>query len=160
ARGQRGVLAFLWRRAAAHHRQVCRMDPARRNTGGCLPDRWPAGAVDSGADHKGRKRCEEHQGCEGNHMSYEFFSDAELTCKCGCGQQKMQPEFMAKLVELRRKCGFPFPVSSAYRCPTHNNRVSRSGLTGAHTTGRAIDVAVQGSQALKLLREATAMGFT
>ena len=93
-------------------------------------------------------------------MSYEFFSDAELTCKCGCAQQKMHDDFMVKVIELRRKCGFPFPVSSAYRCPTHNRKVSSSGLTGAHTTGRAIDIAVQGAQARMLMKVALDMGFT
>lgn len=93
-------------------------------------------------------------------MPYEFFTEKELTCKCGCGKQLMKDDFMAKVIELRRKCGFPFSVSSAYRCPAHNNRVSSSGLTGAHTTGRAIDIAVQGKQALILLKEAAAMSFT
>jgi uncharacterized protein YcbK (DUF882 family) len=61
---------------------------------------------------------------------------------------------MPKIVQLRRQLGFPFVVTSAYRCPHHNARVSSTGSAGPHTTGRAIDIAVQGKQALDLLHAA------
>lgn len=69
-----------------------------------------------------------------------WFSDAELTCHCGCGEQKMDPEFMEELVKLRGQLGFPLPVTSGYRCPKHNNAVSFTGKDGPHTQGRAVDI--------------------
>lgn len=67
---------------------------------------------------------------------------------------EMDPEFMRHIVALRRQLGFPLPVTSAYRCPEHNQRVSSTGPDGPHTTGRAIDIAVQGRDALRLLEAA------
>jgi zinc D-Ala-D-Ala carboxypeptidase len=87
------------------------------------------------------------------------FQASELACKCGCG---MLPErlFMDKVERLRMRAGFPMPVSSAARCPSHNAKVSSTGATGPHTTGRAIDLAVSGSRALELIRLALQMDFT
>lgn len=67
---------------------------------------------------------------------------------------------MDKVEKLRDRLGFPLPVTSAYRCPEHNNRVSGTGRTGPHTSGRAIDLGVSHSRALELVRMALSMGFT
>jgi zinc D-Ala-D-Ala carboxypeptidase len=67
---------------------------------------------------------------------------------------------MDKVEKLRDRLGFALPVTSAYRCPEYNNRVSGTGRSGPHTTGRAIDLGVSHSRALELLRMALAMGFT
>ena len=72
--------------------------------------------------------------------TYEFFSDEELTCQCGCGRMEMDAQFMRKVVNARGALGVPFIVTSAYRCPEHNNRVSKSGYNGPHTIGRALDI--------------------
>ena len=85
------------------------------------------------------------------------FSDAELECKCGCGMLP-QPEFMNKVEELRNRVGFSLPVSSAARCPKHNERVSKTGLDGPHTTGRAIDLLVDRKNAFLVLETAIKMG--
>lgn len=87
------------------------------------------------------------------------FTKAELTCKCGCG---MLPEqsFMDKVEKLRMSVGFALPVTSAARCPDHNAKVSGTGRTGPHTTGRAIDFGIDGSRAYAVLSAAIAMGFT
>jgi len=87
------------------------------------------------------------------------FSKAELTCKCGCGMLP-QADFMNKVEQLRLTVGFALPVTSAARCPDHNARVSGTGRTGPHTTGRAIDLGVSGPQAHAVLSAALAMGFT
>lgn len=87
------------------------------------------------------------------------FSKAELFCGCGCGMLPAQ-DFMDKVEILRVRCGFPLPVTSAARCPIHNARVSRTGATGPHTTGRAIDFAVIGNRALDVVRHALEEGFT
>lgn len=91
---------------------------------------------------------------------YRYFSKAELSCRCGCGQAKMDPDFMMWLEKLRETCGFPFPVSSAYRCPAHNSKVSSTGENGPHTTGKAIDIVVQGARAHILIRQAMNMGVS
>ena len=84
--------------------------------------------------------------------SWPKFSSNELMCRCGCGQVKMDPEFMEKLCELRvEQYGKAMVVSSAYRCPAYNDRISKTGIDGPHTTGRAIDIKVHGPQAVKLL---------
>ena len=87
------------------------------------------------------------------------FPDSELACKCGCGMLPQQA-FMDKIESLRVSLGFPLPVTSAARCPKHNANVSGTGPTGPHTTGRAIDLQVQGQRAYLVLSAALAMGFT
>ena len=67
---------------------------------------------------------------------------------------------MDKVEKLRDRLGFPLPVNSAYRCPEYNNLVSGTGLTGPHTTGRAIDLGGSHSRSLETLRVALSMGFT
>lgn len=84
-------------------------------------------------------------------MRYEFFSESELQCKCGCGMLPEQ-DFIVKIETLRRMAGFAFPVTSAARCPEHNAKVSSTGETGPHTTGRAIDIAVSREKAFTLVR--------
>lgn len=87
------------------------------------------------------------------------FNSIELACKCGCG---MLPalDFMLKVQALRDELGFVMPVTSAARCPSHNSAVSATGKAGPHTTGRAIDIAVRGEQAVRLVRAALNAGFT
>jgi len=87
------------------------------------------------------------------------FKASELACKCGCGMLPAQ-DFMDRVEKLRLSVGFPLPVTSAARCPEHNARVSSTGRTGPHTTGRAIDLGVLGSQAHAVLHAALSMGFT
>lgn len=87
------------------------------------------------------------------------FSDAELACRCGCGMLPSQ-EFMWLVERVRVRYGKPLRVTSAARCPEYNAKVSRTGLSGPHTTGRAIDLGVSGQDALRLLRIALSEGFT
>lgn len=87
------------------------------------------------------------------------FSDSELACKCGCGMLP-QPDFMDKIERVRVKYGKPMLVTSGARCPAHNAEESSTGLDGPHTTGRALDVAASGADALKLILLAVAEGIT
>ena len=93
-------------------------------------------------------------------MSYDYFSDDELRCKCGCGKALMDEDFMRKLVSLRELAGFSFNLTSAYRCPMHNENVSHTGRDGPHTTGRAVDIALWGGQANWLIAHAGMHGMT
>ena len=52
--------------------------------------------------------------------------------------------------EARDELG-PLTITSAYRCPSHNNSVSSTGEAGPHTTGKALDIAVKNSQHRKQL---------
>jgi zinc D-Ala-D-Ala carboxypeptidase len=69
-------------------------------------------------------------------------------------------DFMDKVEKLRDRLGFQMPVTSGYRCPEYNNRISGTGRTGPHTTGRAIDIGVSHSRALEMIRMALSVGFT
>lgn len=87
------------------------------------------------------------------------FSDSELMCKCGCGMLP-QRSFIFLVQAIRNEFGKPMPVASAARCPWHNAKVSKTGESGPHTTGRAIDVAVSRADAYELIRIALAYGMT
>ena len=69
-------------------------------------------------------------------------------------------DFMEKVETLRVKLGRPLRVSSAARCPEHNAKVSATGLTGPHTTGRAIDLLCSGLVAYEVMELAFNMSFT
>ena len=90
----------------------------------------------------------------------EHFSTDELKCRCGCEIPGMDEEFMRKIETLRVEYEKPLGVSSAYRCPEHNSRVSKTGLSGPHTTGQAIDLRVSGEDAFNLIEIALVMGMT
>jgi zinc D-Ala-D-Ala carboxypeptidase len=80
------------------------------------------------------------------------FSYREMACHCGCGRADMDPGFMDLLQILRNVYGKPMVVSSGYRCPEHNVRVSTTGPNGPHTTGKAADILVYGQHARELMR--------
>lgn len=91
---------------------------------------------------------------------FKHFRIEEFACKCGCGQNLINQSFVAKLDDLREELGFPLPISSGYRCPDHNRKVSFTGEFGPHTTGKAADVKVDRLRAYELLAIAAARGFT
>ena len=88
----------------------------------------------------------------------KYFTPEELRCSC-CDQDGMNEAFMDKVSELREQLGFPFIVTSAYRCVKHPIE-ARKNSPGAHTTGRAIDIGVSGLNAYKLLIGSLNAGFT
>ncbi len=81
---------------------------------------------------------------------YKYFTADELKCKC-CNRERMDEDFMHIIEQIRDGAGFPFPISSAYRCPEHNKKVSSTGEKGPHTTGKAIDIRVSHERAHKVL---------
>jgi len=90
---------------------------------------------------------------------FNVVSDPKLACSCGCGMLP-QRDFMDKIERLRVRCGFPLRVTSAARCAAHNSKVSSTGNTGPHTTGRAIDFGIDGERAYDIVRHAIQMNFT
>ena len=72
---------------------------------------------------------------------YKYFKDSELQCS-HCGEVHMDEEFMRKIEALRESLGFPFVVSSAYRCKEHPLEATKK-TTGAHVQGRGMDIGHQ-----------------
>lgn len=95
-------------------------------------------------------------------LDIRHFSPSEFACQCGkCPSDgtEMSLDFVSKLDDLRERMGFPFIVTSGYRCPAHNQAVSTTGPDGPHTTGRAVDLHLYGVQAHQLLRHSILGGW-
>lgn len=93
---------------------------------------------------------------------YKYFSLEELKCHCGeCKSTglEMDNQFMQMIVMIRQSTNVILPVASAYRCAAYNAKVSPSGFHGAHTTGKAVDLSIRGSDALIVLKEALSLGI-
>lgn len=90
----------------------------------------------------------------------KHFHLAEFECRCGCGRAEMNPIFLGALDKLRERFGKPMVVTSGYRCPSYNSKVSTTGPHGPHTTGKAADIAVERGDAYQLLKLAMEDGFT
>ena len=89
---------------------------------------------------------------------YPNFSASEFNCS-HCGKNEMTPEFLSKLQALRMVYGAPMRITSGYRCSEHPIEAKKM-KPGAHASGCACDVAVDGQQAHKLLKLAFELGFT
>lgn len=92
-------------------------------------------------------------------MTLRYFKIEEFACS-HCGQNLIDNQFVTELDELRHRYGAPLKVSSGYRCPDHNAKVSSTGRTGPHVMGRACDFLIDRTNAYRLLRIALDMGFT
>lgn len=90
---------------------------------------------------------------------WRFFSPHEMKCK-GTGSLLVVEAFMDRLTALRVDFAQPMVISSGYRSPEHNVRVSSTGPKGPHTTGRAVDVRLYGAAADRLLKLSYKHGFT
>jgi len=89
---------------------------------------------------------------------YPNFAASEFKCR-HCGKVDMKPEFMSLLQQLRTTYNKPMIISSGYRCPDHPIE-ARKSKPGAHASGQAADVAVQGTDAYEVLKIAFALGFS
>ena len=90
--------------------------------------------------------------------SYQNFSAKEFDCS-HCGKNEMQPDFLQKLQALRSVYGKSMRVTSGYRCPDHPIEAKKAA-PGAHASGCACDIGVEGQDAHRLLKLAFAAGFT
>lgn len=93
-----------------------------------------------------------------NWADYPNFSAKEFACS-HCGENEMKPEFMAKLQKLRTAYGKPMKITSGYRCAKHPIEAAKSA-PGAHASGCAADIGIQGAEAHTLLSLALQQGFT
>lgn len=83
----------------------------------------------------------------------------EWACR-GTGAIVVVEEFLDRLERLRAGFGRPLIITSGYRSPGHNARVSTTGRTGPHTTARAVDIGIYGGDALELVQLGYDLGFT
>ena len=88
----------------------------------------------------------------------KYFTIDEFDCT-HTGKNKMCPEFLSKLDELRGACAFPFTVTSGYRDKTHPNEAEKP-RGGTHTQGIAADIKVSSGVERRLIVEkAIELGF-
>jgi len=80
---------------------------------------------------------------------YPNFRPEEFRCR-HTGRLRMDPGFMERLQRLRSAYGRSMVITSGYRDPTHPAEAAKTS-SGAHTLGRACDVAVHGRDALDLV---------
>lgn len=90
---------------------------------------------------------------------YNYFSDDELRCKCGCGQLKFDPIVLSNLNHIRHDYGKPMIVTSGYRCENHPIE-ARKEKPGEHTTGMCVDISCSGWDTVKLTELAVKYGAT
>jgi len=89
---------------------------------------------------------------------YRFFDENEFACSC-CGENHIRPSFVSRLDRLREVCGFPFVITSGWRCRNHPSEAVKE-KPGMHHDGCAADIQVaDGTQRRKLVQEALRMGF-
>jgi zinc D-Ala-D-Ala carboxypeptidase len=86
-----------------------------------------------------------------------YFTADELKCQ-HCGAYWFDDDFLLRVNLIREECNFPFRVTSAYRCPDHPIEAAKKS-PGAHASGKAIDIAVTGEKALKLIQVAQRHGI-
>lgn len=92
-------------------------------------------------------------------MNWQYFSFDDFKCSCGCGRNEISLRVVDDLDAMRREVGFPIVISSGYRCPEYNNKISKSGFDGPHTTGLTVDISVYGERAFEILSVAKKFGF-
>mgnify|MGYP003128401199 CR=1 FL=1 len=83
---------------------------------------------------------------EQDFSQFENFSAGEFTCQ-HCGSEGIELDFVQKIQNLRSIYGRGMTISSGYRCPEHPIE-ARKAEPGAHASGRAVDIAVAGADAL------------
>lgn len=92
-------------------------------------------------------------------MLTSHFSEAELTCRCGCGRCYMNAAFMTRLEALRVAFNEPINVSSAFRCNNYNMKVGGKS-DSQHLIGKAVDILiVSPGKRFQLVSLAIAFGF-
>jgi len=83
-------------------------------------------------------------------MRSVYFSEKELECRCGCGLNKMNPEFLSLLDSIRAKYGKPLALTSAMRCEK-NNADQGGAKNSAHLVGMAADIRIAGGRMRRTL---------
>lgn len=89
----------------------------------------------------------------------EHFTEAELSCRCGCGSMDLKPRLLKALGRLRVAYGEPIIITSGYRCEAYNKKIKGS-QDSQHCLGLAVDVGIAASvNRYRLISCALALGF-
>ncbi|MCQ4370005.1 D-Ala-D-Ala carboxypeptidase family metallohydrolase [Enterobacter asburiae] len=73
----------------------------------------------------------------------KHFSRSEFACRCGCGFDRISPELITVLEDVRTHFGAPVKINSGCRCEKHNAKVG--GVPNSqHVQGIAADIVVSG----------------
>lgn len=83
-----------------------------------------------------------------NWSDYRDFSKWEFDCSY-TGENKMRPDFLEVLQQIRNTFGKPMVVNSGYRHFTHPKERAKDS-PGEHYFGSAADIAVKGEDAMEL----------
>lgn len=82
-----------------------------------------------------------------------YFSPDELACS-HCGGEGFKKSALDSFNSMREECGFPWIVTSAYRCMNHPIEKAKEN-PGSHSRGTALDVKFRNDeQLLTILRVA------
>lgn len=69
----------------------------------------------------------------------KHFAKQEFACKCGCGKEDMNYNFIKDLDEARDIAQVPFSISSGFRCAKHNK--AEGGVAdSSHIKNIAVDI--------------------
>ena len=92
-------------------------------------------------------------------MTYKYFTLKEFDCKCGCGDNKIDPTLIEMLDEARAIADdIPFVLSSGYRCPNHPESIKNP--SSSHIKGLAVDIKCSESKPRAIILDALAqVGF-
>lgn len=88
------------------------------------------------------------------------FESTEFDCHGSgcCKETKIDPNLVILLQDIRDHFGKPITVTSAYRCPTHNSKVSKA-KNSYHTKGQAADFVVSGVKPREVAQYAEKKGI-
>ena len=86
------------------------------------------------------------------------FFPKELACG-HCGALRISFGLMGRLQALREILDRPVIISSGYRCPEHNQKVSTTGPNGPHVQGLAVDIIANQRETYQILRYVHLFGF-
>lgn len=72
----------------------------------------------------------------------KYFKRKEFACKCGCGFDAVDAELLELCTLIREHFGKPMTITSACRCPEHNERVG-GAKSSQHKLGKAVDFQIR-----------------
>lgn len=88
------------------------------------------------------------------------FTANEFDCNGSgcCTETVIDPKLVDILQKIRSHFGKAVTITSGYRCPTHNSKVSKSAKS-LHTTGQAADITVKGITPREVAQYAESIGI-
>lgn len=90
---------------------------------------------------------------------FKHFRREHFACNCGCGRNEIPDWFIFELDKLRDACGFPFHISSGWRCEDHPIEAKKE-KPGQHNKAAADIKVKNGIQRYKIQKHAYRLGFT